>query len=180
MLRQLAVKVTAPDATDTLKAQFDILLTEALLRVGYHLSFGKVDPETFDAQWNYGRTLPRTDVAREIEDAIASTTVYDRVAALKPTHRLYTRLKQELARFRDAEKKGGWRRLPGGSALKPGDRDARVQALRSRLVRSGDLSDSPVGDPLVYDAPSRRRSSCTSNVTASNPMAWSARGRLPN
>ena len=63
LLRQLAAKVSAPDATDTLKAQFDILLTEALLRLGYHLSFGKVDPETFDAQWNYGRTLPRTDVA---------------------------------------------------------------------------------------------------------------------
>ena len=151
LLRQLAVKVTAPDATDTLKAQFDILLTEALLRVGYHLSFAKVDPETFDAQWNYGRTLPRTDVAREIEDAIASATVYDRVAALKPTHRLYTRLKQELLRLRESEKKGGWGVLPAGPALKPGDRDARVQSLRSRLVRSGDFSDSPAGDPLLYD-----------------------------
>ncbi len=110
-----------------------------------------MDPETFDAQWNYGRTLPRTDVAREIEDAIASATVYDRVAALKPTHRLYTRLKQELLRLRESEKKGGWGALPAGPALKPGDRDARVQSLRSRLVRSGDFSDSPAGDPLLYD-----------------------------
>ena len=153
LLRKLATQVTAPDATDTLKAQYDILLTEALVRLGYHLSFGKVDPETFDAQWNYGRTLPRTDVPREIEDAIASATVYDRVAALKPTHRLYTRLKQELLRLRDIEKKDGWGQLPAGPALKPGDRDERVRSLRARLVRGGDLPDSAVGEPLVYDAP---------------------------
>ncbi len=35
-----------------LLAQRDILRTEALLRLGYHLSFGKVDPESFDARWN--------------------------------------------------------------------------------------------------------------------------------
>ena len=153
LLRKLAAQVSAPDATETLEAQYDILLTEALMRVGYHLSFGKVDPETFDAQWNYGRTLPRTDVPREIEEAIASATVYDRVAALKPTHRLYTRLKQELARFRAAEKEGGWIAVPAGPALRPGDSDARVPALRARLVRSGDLPDSAVGEPAVYDAP---------------------------
>jgi murein L,D-transpeptidase YcbB/YkuD len=153
LLQKLSQEVAAPGATDAAKARYDILLTEALLRIGYHLSFGKVDPESFDAQWNYGRTLPRTDVSQAIENAIASSTVYDRVVALKPTHGMYGRLKQELARYRAMERDGGWSALPMGPALKPGASDARVPALRARLVRSADLLDVPVSDPLLYDAP---------------------------
>jgi murein L,D-transpeptidase YcbB/YkuD len=153
LLRQLLPQAAAAGATATLKAQYDILLTEALMRLGYHLSFGKVAPESFDPQWNYGRTLPRTDVAGEIEAAIASSTVYDRLAALKPTHQMYVRLKQELARYRAAEKQGGWSPFVAGPTLKPGASDARIPALRLRLIRSGDLAEGAVSDPLLYDAP---------------------------
>ena len=151
LLRQLYAQVTAPRATDTLKAQYDILLTEALLRVGYHLAFGKVDPESFDAQWNYARTFPATDVAQEIENAIASDSVYDRLAALKPTHQMYERLKRELARYRAVEAEGDWTTLPTGPALTPGTSDARVLALRARMIRGGELSDAPATDSLLYD-----------------------------
>jgi murein L,D-transpeptidase YcbB/YkuD len=106
LLRKLATQVTAPNATDTLKAQYDVLLTESLLRVAYHLAFGKVDPESFDAQWNYGRTLRGADLPQAIEQAIASDTLY-----------------------------------------------ARVPALRTRMVRSGDLLNAPIDDSALYDAP---------------------------
>ena len=153
LLQELEAQVAASRATAALKARYDILLTEALLRLGYHLSFGKVDPESFDAQWNYGRVLPRTDVAQRVADAIASTTVYERLAALPPTHRMYTQLKQELARHRALQKEGGWAALPAGPALKPGASDARVPALRTRMLRGGDLVDAAAGDPLLYDEP---------------------------
>ena len=153
LLQDLSAQVAVPGATATLKAQYDILLTEALLRLGYHLAFGKVDPESFDAQWNYGRTAPATDLAKAIENAIASDTVYERLAALKPTHQMYARLKQELARYRAMEKEGGWSALPTGSALKPGTSDARIPGLRARMVRTGDLVDAAATDPLLYDAP---------------------------
>lgn len=151
LLQDLSAQVAAPNATETLKAQYDILLTEALLRLGYHLAFGKVDPESFDAQWNYVRTLPGTEVTQEIENAIASDTVYDRLASLKPAHQMYVRLKQELARHRAIEKEGGWSPLPTGAALTPGTSDARVPALRARMVRSGDLLDASASDSLLYD-----------------------------
>ena len=182
LLRKLATQVTAPDATDTLKAQYDILLTEALVRLGYHLSFGKVDPETFDAQWNYGRTLPRTDVPREIEDAIASATVYDRVAALKPTHRLYTRLKQELARFRAVEKEDGW-----SQRFRRAWRSGRVTATRGfrSLRRTAGAQRRPSGFSCRRTAGVRRaagggRQAAISSVTGSRLTGWSARGRSPN
>ncbi len=113
-------KSSQATATDVLRAQYDVLLTEALLRLAYHLSFGKVDPETFDAQWNYGRTLARRDIAQEVEEALASTDIYQRVEALKPTHYLYVELKRELARYRAAASSADWPTIAAGAPLTAG------------------------------------------------------------
>ena len=109
LLEKLSQQLSDPGSTPMLRAQYDILLTEALLRLAYHLSFGKVDPETFDAQWNYGRTLASMNVAQEVEQALAAEDVYQRVEALKPTHPLYVELKRELVRFRAATASGAHR-----------------------------------------------------------------------
>src|SRR5688572_27803263 len=57
LLTRLGRELDGGAATHVLRAQYDILHTEALLRLAYHLSFGKVDAESFDPQWNFGRTL---------------------------------------------------------------------------------------------------------------------------
>ena len=152
LLQRLGPEVAQPAATPTLRAQYDILLTEALLRLSYHLSFGKVDPESFDSQWNYGRMLAADrDVSQEIENALTSGKVYERIQMLKPTHHLYVELRRELARYRSIEQSGGWSRLPEGASLKPGTTDARIPAVRRRLVVTGDLSETQVSDSDAYD-----------------------------
>jgi murein L,D-transpeptidase YcbB/YkuD len=151
LLEDLARRAAEPAATSKLRAQNDILLTEALLRLAYHLSFGKVDAVTFDPQWNFGRTLEDRDVAREIEEALAASDIYQRIEALKPTHRLYVTLKGELARYRAA----GLEELaaiPDGIPLKPGASEPRVPLLRERLAASGDLAETDAGESPVYDA----------------------------
>lgn len=151
LLNSLAIRLTTPAATEVLRAQYDILLTDALLRLGYHLAFGKVDAQSFDAQWNYGRTLAAMDVSQEIQKAIAADNVYQRVEALKPTHYMYTRLKRELERLRQLEAAGGWAPVPAGAALKPDMSDPRVAAVRARLIQTGDLPAAQAGDSPVYD-----------------------------
>jgi murein L,D-transpeptidase YcbB/YkuD len=148
LLENLARRVREPAVTPVLQAQQDILLTEALLRLAYHLSFGKVDAETFDAKWNYGRTLEARDVASEIEQALAARDVYRRIEALKPTHRLYVGLKRELARYRAAADVAP---IPSGAPMKPGESDTRVRLLRARLAASGDLAGSDADDSELYD-----------------------------
>ncbi|AMN46538.1 hypothetical protein ACG33_05385 [Steroidobacter denitrificans] len=133
-----------PARIDLLRAQYDVLQTDALLRLGYHLSFGKVDPESFDAQWNYGRMLPRPDTARRIEAALAADDIHARIEALKPTHRLYAALKAELRRYRllaaaDVSGMSSAALLSAGKTLRPGDVDPRVLQLRERLRIHGDL-----------------------------------------
>ncbi|HEX4972712.1 MAG TPA: L,D-transpeptidase family protein [Steroidobacteraceae bacterium] len=152
LLEELSGQITQATATDVLRAQYDVLLTEALLRLAYHLSFGKVDPETFDAQWNYGRTLAHTDVAQEVEQALAAADVYQRIEALKPTQDLYVGLKRELARFRAAAASDSWPTIAAGQSLTAGMSDARVPVLRARLIASGDLAADGAGDSPIYDS----------------------------
>jgi len=149
-LEAMAAETRSGKADAELRAQFDVLNTEALLRLGYHLSFGKVDPHTFDSQWNYGRTLEGLNVAQAIERALDADDVYNRVEALKPTHYLYVNLRRELVRYQAIASAGGWKGVPAGPALKTGMTDARVAALRERLRITGDIGAS-AADPQSFD-----------------------------
>jgi murein L,D-transpeptidase YcbB/YkuD len=151
LLQDLTRKARLPAATATLRGQYDVLMTESLLRLGRHLAFGKVDAASFDAKWNYGRGIEGRDVAREIEEALAAGDLGNRIEALKPKHRLYVGLKRELARYRSASV-AGVDPVPAGPAQKPGTGDARVPALRARLVASGDLDPAAAGSAESYDA----------------------------
>jgi murein L,D-transpeptidase YcbB/YkuD len=150
-LEAMAAEIRSRKAGLEFRAQFDVINTEALLRLGYHLRFGKVDPQSFDSQWNYGRTLERMNAAQRIEQALDADDVYKQIESLKPTHNLYVHLKRELVRYRGIAAAGGWQPVPPGPPLKPGDADARVAALRAHLRITGDLAASDA-DPGAYDA----------------------------
>src|SRR5262245_26501135 len=151
LISELATQITGGAASDAVRAQYDVLLTDALLRLAYHLSFGKVDPQTFDAQWNYGRTLESMDVSRKVEDALAAEDIYQRVEALKPTHSLYIGLKRELARYRAAAETPS-PTIAAAPKLQPGASDPRVPIIRARLIAGGDLDQSATSESLDYDA----------------------------
>jgi murein L,D-transpeptidase YcbB/YkuD len=151
VLQSLVDETDRSGAAPTAFAQLDLLLTEALLRLGYHLTFGKVDPESLDPQWNYGRTLAAINLEDTIERMIDSGTLYERIEALKPTHNMYKRIKRELARFRaiDVTEES---LVPAGTSLRLGDSDARMLALRARLKQIGDLPPTAPSDSPHFDA----------------------------
>jgi len=193
LLDRLAREVGSPAASDTLRAQYDVLQTESLLRLGYHLSFGKVDAESFDAQWNYGRTLPRRDAAERIEAALLANDVRARIEALKPSHRLYAALKLELQRYRAIAISGDPAPLPSGKTLRPGDVDPRVLQLRERLRLSGDLPaagngnvhENPrhavaSGEAAVISAGARAAGVRTASVTPEGAQLPSAQAVAPD
>ncbi len=62
------------------------------------------------------------------------------------------RLQDALTRYQQLAAAGGWPALPAGPALRPGQRDARVVALRSRLRVTGDFSGTPeTADAWFFD-----------------------------
>lgn len=150
-LGALSREVAAAGVGETALAEFDVLCTDALLRLGYHLVFGKVDASVFDPHWNYGRALPdASSIVAKIEQVVGDADLFGRLEALKPAHYLYQDLKRELARYRDIAAKGGWRPIPAGPPLKPGAVDARVALVRARLAATGE-SSAPADDPNLFD-----------------------------
>jgi L,D-transpeptidase YcbB len=153
-LEQLRREVEATSTpTPTLLADFDILLTDALIRLGYHVMFGKVDPERIDPAWNMSRDIIGFEPTVIIQRALDSGAVYQAIDDEKPKHPLYTALKAALAQYRVLKTAGGWPLIPDGPTLKPGMRDERVATLRRRLISTGDLAPrSSEGVPLFDGA----------------------------
>ena len=156
-LVRLSNEVGQSSATDHQRAEFDILMTDAAIRLGYHLWFGKVDPVTFDAGWNLARRVPGLDPAEEIEKALAAPDLAARIRNQRPDMPLYQGLRRELARYNAIAQRGGWAEIPAGATLKPGDTDARVPLLRARLAATGELAQDTAAPPAdspaahVYD-----------------------------
>jgi len=133
---QIGENATADPA---LAARFDILLTDSLIRLGYHLLVGKVDPVELDNNWNMEYTVGDLNTALELASAIEQGNVTGLVNRLRPQAPIYSNLKAALARYRNIEQQGGWKPVASGPTLKPGMTDARVAELRKRLAVTGDL-----------------------------------------
>jgi len=121
------------------RADLDLLLTDSLIRVGYHLRFGKVNPEQLDPNWNLDREILTDDPVATIQAAIDSDSLTNFRDQLLPRGFFYERLKTALARYRAIERAGGWPVIEQGQTLRPEDIDPRVTALARRLMVTGDL-----------------------------------------
>ena len=130
----------------------DLIRTDALIRLGYHILFGKVDPASFDPDWNYERVIQGFDAVRELEDLLAAPDLAARLDSEKPSHPIYVGLRAALARYRALRDAGGWPRVPAGAPLKPGAADVRVRVLRARLAATEDLPSTEVEAPAGSEA----------------------------
>lgn len=139
-LVQLSLELARPDATDYQRAEFDLLMTDAAIRFGYHLWFGKVDPVSFDPAWNMARRIPGFDPVAELSRVLGAPDLAAAIRDLPPHLPLYAGLRRELMRYNTLALRGGWGAIAAGPSLKPGERDARVPALRQRLSVTGELA----------------------------------------
>lgn len=121
------------------RAEYDLLLSDSLIRLGYHLQDGKVNPEELDANWNMTQTLGDLDSILAMSRAIELATLPQLIDELRPGNPIYTRMKKALAHYRQIEAQGGWPQIADGPTLKPGMSSERVNAVRRRLVASGEL-----------------------------------------
>jgi murein L,D-transpeptidase YcbB/YkuD len=134
-------------------ADFDILLTDSLLRYFYHLLFGKVNPSDLDSDWNLSRRLD-LDPKALIAGAIAADDIRVYVAEALNWELYYKQMRQLLAEYREraAREGGGYEAVPTGPTLRKGMRGPRVASLRKRLQASEQLAPDPVDDPEYFDA----------------------------
>ena len=150
-LRELFAEERAGETPDpVLTADLDLLLTDSLVRLGYHLNFGKVDPENLDPHWNLAWEIDDRNPAVVIQALLDSGSLAGRLEALRNPHVIFERFKSALAKYRAIEAAGGWKPVPPGPNLERGMRDARVPLLRERLSMTGDLA-SEASDSTRFD-----------------------------
>lgn len=145
-LARLIPRATAPHAPAALRAEVDLLATEALTRLAFSLRYGKVNPASIGAAWGVRPAAP-PGPPPILEQLVSSDTLAGAIAALAPRHPLYLRLRAELATYRAARSAGGWPTIEPGPVLRVGTTDPRVPAVRRRLVATDDLpaADAAVG-----------------------------------
>lgn len=136
----------------TLQADFDILLTDALIVYGYHSLFGKVDPETLFPEWSFKRSLQGKDPPAVVQRVLEADSLADEVDRLKPSAAGYHRLQKALQRYRRIRDAGGWGSVPVGRTLELGMQGERVAALRRRLEITDDIPPETSADPEQFDA----------------------------
>ncbi len=128
-------------------ADLDLLLTDAFLLYGSHLSAGRVNPETIRSEWFVKNR--EVDLVEILQSALDEDQIEEALETLLPQHAGYARLKRALLQYRAIMRRGGWKVLPSGQMLR-GNRGVRIAALRSRLIVSGDLDES-TDDHSLFD-----------------------------
>lgn len=141
----------AEEKNPSLRAEYDILLTDSLVRLGYHLLIGKVDPVELDSQWNMDTTIGKLDMILSLARAIEVGRMDELIDTLRPQFHIYANLKSALIRYRQIAAAGGWKTIQTGPTLKPGVSDPRVASIRQRLMLSSDYSGEDQAS-VTYDA----------------------------
>jgi len=133
------------------QAQLDIILTDALVRLIYHLSYGKVVPGSLDPDWNFSREFMTSDPVAKLHYILRSEkklkNYLDKNIHLGP---FYQGLVKALAQYRRIQKSGGWKTIPAGKTLKPDMQDPRIPLIKARLQVTGDLKKSKI-EANVHD-----------------------------
>ncbi len=154
-IKELRSRVAAGAGAEQ-AAELEILLTDAVVRLAYHASFGKVLPGELDPNWNFGRRLHTPDPVAELGKALGTTDVTSVIRERSNAPVIYDWLREALARYRVIEAEGGWPSIPSGPTLKLGMMSERIARLRLRLQHTGDLADKQIDDPAVFDAALKR------------------------
>ena len=133
------------------RVQLDVLMTDAFLRLVYHLRFGKVVADELDQDWNLRREFMTVDPVAKIKDVLKSEKNLDQfLNQLAELGDLYDGLIKALAQYRQIEQKGGWQIIPEGDLIKPDMQDKRIPLIQSRLQIGGYLKK--IADTDHYEA----------------------------
>lgn len=133
--------------TIVLKAEYDMLQTDAYLLYASHLLSGKVNPVTIDPEWHVVRR--EGDPLESLKKAMSDGAIERNIQSLLPRHKGYQTLKATLARLTSVPTTA-WPPIETGATLKLGNMDMRVVDIRERLIQLGDFPAASNSKGTVY------------------------------
>jgi len=134
----LPAEAYAVPAAASVAAERDLLLSDAVIRLGRDVAVGRLPPSR--AYGGVGvDSRPAFDGIAFLTAAAAGTPLAELVAGIAPSAAGYRQLMAAASRYRAIVQAHGWPVIPDGPSLRPGADDPRVKVLRRRLIASGDL-----------------------------------------
>ena len=156
LLKKLSVDFTKSKIIDSINfAKFDVFMTDAIITAAGHLISGKVNPESLKRQWevkteSYKKVFKNP--SKVLQSALDNEKIPEILNSLKPSHYMYTGLKNALAEYRGYKEKGNWDSIASGKTIKLGDKSERVLDVRSRLLASHEMQNYSAVNDTVYDS----------------------------
>lgn len=127
----------------------DLLTSHAYLQALRHLRGGRLSQPALEPLWRHPES-PVIDHEAPPPGAGDLDNLPATFAAARPALPQYQALRQAYAAARQ-QPLANWAPLPAGPLLKPGRNDARVPALRQRLLAEGYPAGEAGNEPLRYD-----------------------------
>lgn len=138
------------EGNPAMRADLDVLLTDAVAGMIDHMKYGRVHPFQVNPAWNVDPRKGRPPLEKAISRVRAASDVGRAIAAERPDNFIYRGLQKEMARLNQVVDQGGWPKVRPGRPIKPGASDARIPDVRARLVRSGEFRGSAATDEEFY------------------------------
>ncbi len=132
-------------------ADADIKMTNSVLTYARHLAVGRIAPTRVTAEVDYGNRAPEpADILKKLADARDMNAVLD---GFNPPHDGFKALKAKLAELRSTAPRAEAPddRIADGRRIEPGEKDARIPALRQKLGVKN-KADDLVYDKALYNA----------------------------
>jgi murein L,D-transpeptidase YcbB/YkuD len=133
LLYELQDAAKSSDPSDI--AVFDLVATDAAIKLIHHIVFGKVDPSKLDSAWNFSRPVIRREPSAVLGEFLDGEGFSALMRRIELDVAQYRELVDALKKYRSLENSGGWPVVPDGNVLKPGMSDPAVGVLRERLLR---------------------------------------------
>ncbi|WP_254442488.1 L,D-transpeptidase family protein [Ruegeria arenilitoris] len=141
------------------QAVFDIIATDAAVKLVHHLVFGKVDPNALDDDWNFSKPVIQKDPAVVLSQFLQGDGFSALIERIDIDNAQYEMLVEALSKYKAIAMQGGWAIVPDEKVLKPGMVDPAVAKLRERLRAEGydganevsELSQGSSNPAWVYD-----------------------------
>jgi len=123
-----------PSQDDISAQQFEILLTDGLLKLIHDLTVGQLQANIADPDW----FIPQAhfNSIEFLQQALLSPHLKSQLNSLIPDTTEYHKLIETLARYQSFVSRGGWSKIPTMPLITPGDRHKNIILIRERLVFS--------------------------------------------
>lgn len=134
-------------------ADIELLLTDAFFSLGFHYSYGAIDPGTGKLRWIEPEASEKLKAA--LQTAISANGAEGPLNALLPHGAVYIGLKKALVQYEEMAAKVKWPKIDGlskGQKINVGDDDERIPLIRDRFNVAKKVHDNEQHNPNIYDS----------------------------